>query len=144
MLEKYFQNHFQSKTYHVWEKNRAIADISVVIAVNYVDRDKKIVDKAVVVEVKNSKVIAHLYFEKQKILNRNKDIIVDLTMHKQDPFYGWKIYYSYNDEKKIGVGFHTDYLSGNGRNITDGPAVEWNPETKLFQEEIEIFDPEKF
>ena len=118
--------------------------MSLVIAVNYVDRDKKIVDKAVVVEVKNNNIIPHLFFEKQIILNRNKDIIVDLTMHKQYPFYGWKIFHLYDGEKGIVVGFFTHYLSDNGRQITDGPAVEWNPATKLFQEAIEIFDPEKF
>lgn len=134
-LINYYQSYFQSKSYSIWNDVLSIDDKEFVVAASYIDKEKGIIDKAVVVEKDGGRLIPHLFFEKYKILNRNRKAIVDLSRNPLK-YYGWRIVYSIPKDKKYSKGFYADYVSDNGRRITDGPTIEWDKKTQLFRERV--------
>jgi len=141
LLEGYLHNYFSTDTYSIWKDKLNIDNISLITITHYVDKERGITDKAVVVELRNGQVIPHLFFEKDKILNRNREILFSMKHHAHR-FFGWKITYSIPKIKRYSNGFNTDYIEDFGNRKTDGPSIEWDSKLKLFQ--IRIIDPEVY
>lgn len=134
-LNNYYKSYFGSKIYTIWDDQLIINDKIFITAVSYIDKERGIIEKAVVVEKKGEKIIPHLYFEKYKILNKNRKAIVNLSSSPLK-YYGWKISYSIPKDENYNKGFNTDYISNNGDRVTDGPRIEWNEKSNLFVEDV--------
>lgn len=131
----FLNKHFADKEYEIWEEKLFIEGVCFTTAVHYVNKEKRIIDDAVVFTVMDDQIIPYLYFEPDKVLDGKKIPIIDLSIHPYE-FYGWQIGYSYPEDKNYNPGFHTTFFMDGGRSVTDGPRIQWNALNNSFEEVV--------
>ncbi len=138
-INNYLENYFKTKSYTIFEEKVIVGNKMFIVAVKYIKIIKgkydkfetKILDKAIVFEIKNDKIISHLYVEKEKILDKNRKLLVDLKdQSKQNLiFYGW----SFGGITMPFKGFNFWGRFNEGRDVGDPPfLIEWNTKIKTF------------
>ncbi len=134
ILSDYLRNYFGSNDYSVFEEKLDLGDRKLLIAVHLVNSENQILDKGLGVEVKDGKIKPYIYFEKMKILNGDRKIIVDVTSFHY-PYFGWKVYYpnrKYSSSSHAGFSF--DYCDSSRGGGADSILVDWDTNKKKFEE----------
>jgi len=142
VVDKYLSEYFGINSYEILQINLPIDDQILNIAVEYIDTEKKIFDKAVGYVLKDGLVKAYIYFTVDKIFDSDGDVIFNALDHPNEPF-GWKLKLSIPKEQSFfSNGFKMTMISDKGNRITDGPNIVWNKSKGKFLESI--FDSSMF
>ena len=141
-VSKYLTEYFGTSDYTTFEEVLPIGAEKLYVTVKYLDKEKKIFDKGIGYVVEEDTLIAYIFFNQNQILNSENAVIFDITKHNLEP-YGWKLVYSLPKQPSVfGNGFSMTLISDKGQRVTDGPRIEWNNDTKKFQERV--FDRSMF
>lgn len=103
-----------------------------VLAVHYVNSTRKIFNKGVGVTVEGEKVVPQIHFKRNKILDRNRKAIVDVTAFHY-AYYGWMFEFPRKPVKHFNY-LHVAYWRDGGGDTADSIEIDWNSKTKLFEE----------
>ena len=80
-------------------------------------------------------IVPWIIFNNGKIVNTDGTIISDHPSSNGKLFYAFDIIFSYIDGvPPVGSGMHVGYSFDKGRNVPDGFTIEWNDESKRFEE----------
>lgn len=124
----FLENYFKDSLFEISDQ-LTINDDDAFLAVTYANKERRIVNRAIVFSVENGLFRIYLFIEKNKIQNTNGEILFTTDLNA----YGWDI----RVYPRI-VYFELDFFSNDGIYVTDGPSIEWNQnETKFGRVKID-------
>ena len=90
------------------------------------DNENNYVYKAILYKEKDDALVKYLVFDKNVISNSDSIIFKGEILNQK--YYGWRIRFI---EKNNCIS--ADYVTNNGKSITDGPLILFDNSTKLYQ-----------
>ncbi|MCR5313405.1 MAG: hypothetical protein K6E54_07165 [Bacteroidaceae bacterium] len=116
----FFENkEFITKEYHMGGKRLLFSYIPS-------NQAKDCVYKAILYEKTGDSTYKHLIFDKNVISN-SKEVIFNGVIETQK-YYGWKIEFVEKNNCIL-----TDYVTNEGKNITEGPTILFDDTTRLYK-----------